>query len=209
MNTAAATAIPRAQYVKEVGLMSAGHGLTHWYPATFYVLMPVIGRELGLSYTEIASVVTSQAIAGAISNIPGGTINRLCGSGLEAIGEAARAIKAGEIDGAILALESNLEHLEHAKQFYDKFGMHTVVLARFIPVVRTFVPIIAGVVNMRYRTFLAFNVIGAITWAAGVTFLGYYLGERVPLVQEYFGPVIVVIVLATTLPLVWELRKKS
>ena len=101
------------------------------------------------------------------------------------------------------------EHLEHAKQFYDKFGMHTVVLARFIPVVRTFVPIIAGVVNMRYRTFLAFNVIGAITWAAGVTFLGYYLGERVPLVQEYFGPVIVVIVLATTLPLVWELRKKS
>ena len=58
----------------EVWVITIAHALTHWYPATFYVLMPVIGRELGLSYTEIASVVTSQAIAGAISNIPGGII---------------------------------------------------------------------------------------------------------------------------------------
>lgn len=58
----------------ELGLITVGHSLTHWYPATFYVLMPIIGKELGLSYTEIASVVTAQAIAGAISNIPGGII---------------------------------------------------------------------------------------------------------------------------------------
>lgn len=58
----------------EVWLISIGHSLTHWYPATFYVLAPVIGNELGLSYTQIASIVTAQAIAGALSNIPGGII---------------------------------------------------------------------------------------------------------------------------------------
>ncbi len=58
----------------EVWLISIGHSLTHWYPATFYVLAPVIGAELGLSYTQIASIVTAQAIAGAVSNIPGGII---------------------------------------------------------------------------------------------------------------------------------------
>ena len=58
----------------EVWLITIGHSLTHWYPATFYVLAPVIGRELGLTYTQIASIVTAQAIAGALSNIPGGII---------------------------------------------------------------------------------------------------------------------------------------
>jgi MFS family permease len=58
----------------EVWLITIGHSLTHWYPATFYVLMPVIGNELGLSYTQIASIITAQAISGALSNIPGGII---------------------------------------------------------------------------------------------------------------------------------------
>jgi MFS transporter, FSR family, fosmidomycin resistance protein len=58
----------------EVWVITVAHSLTHWYPATFYVLMPIIGRELGLSYTEIGSIITTQAIAGAISNIPGGII---------------------------------------------------------------------------------------------------------------------------------------
>lgn len=67
-------AIPRAQYVKEVGLISAGHALTHWYPATFYLLLPLIGKELGLSYTEIGFILTVQHVVGAIANLPGGMI---------------------------------------------------------------------------------------------------------------------------------------
>jgi FSR family fosmidomycin resistance protein-like MFS transporter len=67
-------AIPRAQYVKEVGLISAGHALTHWYPATFYLLLPLIGKELGLSYTEIGFILTVQHVIGAIANLPGGMI---------------------------------------------------------------------------------------------------------------------------------------
>ncbi len=72
--TAAAPAIPRAQYIKEVGLISVGHGLTHWYPATFYLLLPLIGKELGLTYTQIGFILTVQHVVGAIANLPGGAV---------------------------------------------------------------------------------------------------------------------------------------
>ena len=74
MNTTTVDAIPRAQYIKEVGLISAGHALTHWYPATFYLLLPLIGKELGLSYTEIGFILTVQHVVGAIANLPGGMV---------------------------------------------------------------------------------------------------------------------------------------
>jgi len=101
------------------------------------------------------------------------------------------------------------DYLERAKDFYDRHGVRTVVFARFIPIVRTFVPIVAGVVNMQYRSFLAYNVLGAFLWAAGVTFLGYYLGEKVPFVQTYLTPIIVVIIIVTCIPLLWEFRKRE
>jgi membrane-associated protein len=101
------------------------------------------------------------------------------------------------------------EHLERAKVFYDKHGMRTIILARFVPILRTFVPIIAGVVQMRYRSFLSYNVAGALTWAAGITFLGYYLGEKVPFVSHYFSAVVLGIIVVTTIPLLWELWKSS
>lgn len=72
MNTATASGAAAPQSFRAVWLISAGHGLTHWYTATFYLLLPLIGRELGLSYTEIGLIMTVQHLAGAISNIPGG-----------------------------------------------------------------------------------------------------------------------------------------
>ncbi len=101
------------------------------------------------------------------------------------------------------------EHLEIAKNFYDKHGVRAIILGRFVPVVRTFAPIVAGIVEMRYRTFVPFNIIGAFLWAAGVTALGYYLGARVPFVSHYITPIIIVIVVITTLPLLPELLKKN
>lgn len=99
------------------------------------------------------------------------------------------------------------EHLERAKDFYDKHGVLTIVLARFVPIVRTFVPIVAGVVHMRYRAFFWYNVLGATLWAAGVTFLGYFLGEKVPFVARYLTPIVLVIIVLSCVPLFWELRK--
>jgi membrane-associated protein len=101
------------------------------------------------------------------------------------------------------------EYLERAKVFYDKHGVRTIFLARFVPIVRTFVPIIAGIVGMRYRTFFTYNILGALAWAAGVTFLGYYLGEKVPFIQQYLTPIIVVIVVLSIIPLFWELKKSQ
>ncbi len=79
MNTAAATASAPPQSFKDVWLISAGHGLTHWYTATFYILLPLIGKEFGLSYTEIGLIMTVQHLAGAISNIPGGMVVDMVG----------------------------------------------------------------------------------------------------------------------------------
>ena len=73
MSTTAADALP-ARPFRDVWLISAGHGLTHWYPATFYILLPLIGKELGLSYTQIGFLMSAQHIAGALSNLPGGMI---------------------------------------------------------------------------------------------------------------------------------------
>lgn len=101
------------------------------------------------------------------------------------------------------------EHLEQAKNFYDKHGVRTIFFARFVPIVRTFVPIVAGVVGMRYRTFFTYNILGALGWAAGVTFLGYYLGEKVPFIQHYLTPIILVIIVASFIPFFWELKESD
>ena len=74
MNTASVSAGLFSRTTKDIWLLSAGHGLTHWYTATFYLLLPLIGKEFGLSYTEIGLIMTVQHLAGAISNIPGGMI---------------------------------------------------------------------------------------------------------------------------------------
>ena len=97
-------------------------------------------------------------------------------------------------------------YLEQAKDFYEKHGVLAVVLARFIPIVRTFAPIIAGIANMRYRTFLAYNITGGFLWAAGLTFIGFFLGERVPIIEHYLTPIILIIIIVSLLPIFWELR---
>ena len=68
-------------------------------------------------------------------------------------------------------------HVDKAQHFFDKHGAKTIVLARFVPIVRTFAPIVAGVGSMRYRTFVVYNVLGGLLWAVGITTLGYFLGE--------------------------------
>lgn len=99
------------------------------------------------------------------------------------------------------------KYLEQAKDFYDRHGVLAVILARFVPIVRTFAPIIAGIVRMRYRLFLSYNIVGGLLWAAGVTFLGYFLGSRIPGIATYITPIVIVIILVSLIPIIWELRK--
>jgi membrane-associated protein len=98
------------------------------------------------------------------------------------------------------------DHLARTQEFYDKFGARAVVYARFIPIIRTCTPFIAGVARMKYSRFLLFSLAGGIFWIAFMTTLGYKLGQ-VPLVQRNFEKVVVGIVLLSVVPVVVEARK--
>ncbi len=89
------------------------------------------------------------------------------------------------------------KYLYEAESLYDKHGGKIIVIARFMPIVRTFAPIVAGVGKMHYNTFLAYNVVGALLWAVGVTTAGYLLGEAA---EGYLMPLIVIIILVSVLP---------
>ena len=99
------------------------------------------------------------------------------------------------------------EYVERARAFFERHGSKTIVLARFVPIVRTFAPILAGVGEMQYRTFVTFNLLGGLLWAVGVTSLGYVLGETAPWVEDYLLPVIAVIIALSLIPVAVELLR--
>lgn len=99
------------------------------------------------------------------------------------------------------------EYVEKAQHFFERHGVKTIVLARFVPIVRTFAPIVAGVGTMKYRTFVTYNVIGGLLWAVGVTLLGYMLGELIPDIDAYLLPIIAVIIALSLIPIALEWRK--
>ena len=98
------------------------------------------------------------------------------------------------------------EHLKRTQEFYDRYGARAVVYARFVPIVRTCTPFIAGVARMRYSRFLLFSVFGGVFWIAFMTTLGYKLGQ-VPLVQRNFEKVVLGVVVLSLVPAVLEARK--
>lgn len=92
------------------------------------------------------------------------------------------------------------KHLDTAHEFYEKHGGKAIVLARFLPVVRTFVPIVAGMALMTYPKFLTFNVVGGIGWVVGLTVGGYFFGSIIPDVDRYLLPVVGLIIVISVLP---------
>ncbi|MFO0784515.1 MAG: VTT domain-containing protein [Phycisphaerales bacterium] len=95
------------------------------------------------------------------------------------------------------------EHLERTHAFFEKHGGRAIVLARFVPIVRTFAPFVAGIGSMRYTQFLAYNVLGAVLWVGLLMGAGYWLGG-LDWVQRHFEKVVIGIVVVSLLPLVWE-----
>ncbi|MGC8724419.1 MAG: DedA family protein [Acidobacteriota bacterium] len=101
----------------------------------------------------------------------------------------------------------NPEHLLRAQRFYEKYGGKTIVLARFIPIIRTFAPVVAGVGRMHYRRFLSFNVFGGIGWIVAMSSAGYFLG-RLPGVDRYLHLIIVLVIVISIVPGVVEVLKE-
>ena len=100
----------------------------------------------------------------------------------------------------------NPEHLKRAQEFYDRYGGRAVIYARFVPIVRTCTPFIAGVGRMRYSRFLLFSICGGVFWIAFMTTLGYKLGQ-VPLVQKHFEKVVLGVIVLSLVPALLEARK--
>jgi membrane-associated protein len=103
------------------------------------------------------------------------------------------------------------ENVEKAHDFFEHHGPKSIILARFVPIVRTFTPIIAGVSRMNYRSFFVFNLVGGTMWGAGVTVLGYFLGQ-IAFIRDNVDAIFVVIVLVSVIPIAFEFlrsRRKS
>jgi membrane-associated protein len=98
-------------------------------------------------------------------------------------------------------------HVTRAKHFYDKHGKKTIILARFVPIIRTFGPIVAGVSDMVFGDFVIFSAIGAVLWAVGVPIAGFYLGRMIPDIDKYLLPVIGLVIFLSILPAIIEVFK--
>jgi len=98
------------------------------------------------------------------------------------------------------------QHLDKTHAFYEKHGPKTIILARFVPIVRTFAPFVAGVGSMSYRTFIVFSITGALLWVVGITLAGYFLGD-IPVVKNNFEKVVIGIVLLSVMPILFQVAK--
>ncbi len=99
------------------------------------------------------------------------------------------------------------DHLVKTEKFYDKHGGKTIILARFMPVIRAFAPVVAGIGSMNYSTFLFYNLFGGFLWAIGLTLAGYYLGSLIPDVDKYLLPIVGFIILASISPAIIHVLK--
>jgi len=99
------------------------------------------------------------------------------------------------------------KYVADAEHFYEKHGKKTIILARFIPIIRTFVPIVAGIGNMKYSTFLSYNIIGGALWSLGLTLFGFFLGKTIPNADKYLLPIIILIIVVSFVPPVLHLMK--
>jgi membrane-associated protein len=101
------------------------------------------------------------------------------------------------------------KYLRQAESFFEKHGGKAIILARFMPIVRTFIPVIAGVSAMPYRRFFTYNIVGGFVWAVGVTVAGYFLGNTIPGVDKYLFPIILVIIVVSVAPSVIHIWREN
>jgi membrane-associated protein len=175
------------------------------------ILLVVVFCETGLVVTPFLPGDSLLFTVGALCARPGSpldvtySIGLLMAAGI--LGDAANYSIGLKVGPKVFTRESsrllNKKHLLRAQAFYDKYGGKTIFLARFIPIIRTFAPFVAGVGKMRYRRFAMFNVTGAATWVTGLCLLGYWFGNLAG-VKRHFQYVILAIVILSIMPAVIE-----
>jgi membrane-associated protein len=101
------------------------------------------------------------------------------------------------------------KYIEVTRSFYARHGGKALILGRFLPIIRTFVPILAGVIQVDMKRFLLYNVIGAVLWVSSLTFTGYYLGQRFPFVKQYLGWIVIGLIIITLIPVIQTYVKEK
>jgi len=106
------------------------------------------------------------------------------------------------------SLVFNPRHVERTRRFYERHGSKTIVIARFVPIVRTFAPVVAGVGQMQYRRFLLYNILGGVGWVLSTTWAGYLLGRAIPNVDRYMHLIVIIVIILSVIPIGVEILKE-
>jgi membrane-associated protein len=178
---------------------------------TYAVLFLIIFAETGLIVTPFLPGDSLLFATGTFCAKPETGLNVHLMAGLlfvaAVLGDTVNYWVGTRIGPAVFKREDSVflrkKHLERAHAFFEKYGGRAIILARFVPIVRTFVPFVAGVGQMTYVRFIAYNIIGGFAWIYAFIYAGYWFGSR-PFVQKNFKLVIVAIIILSVLPIVWE-----
>jgi membrane-associated protein len=180
-------------------------------PWLYVLLFTIVFCETGLVVTPFLPGDSLLFAAGALCSVPDSGLNVWLMAILlivaAVLGDAVNYAVGAYMGPKVFSREDsrwlNKRHLQRTHEFYEKYGGKTIILARFVPIVRTFAPFIAGVGSMTYAKFFSYNVIGALAWVLSLLLAGYYFGQ-IPAIQRNFHVVIVVIIVISVLPIVFE-----
>ncbi len=178
---------------------------------TYLVLFLIIFAETGFVITPFLPGDSLLFAAGAICALPEAGLNvhlmALLLFVAAVIGDTVNYAIGHRIGPKVFSREDSIflrkKHLERAHAFFEKYGGRAIILARFVPIVRTFVPFVAGVGSMSYKRFIAYNVIGGFIWIYAFLYLGFFFGNM-PAVKKNFGLVIIAIIILSILPMAFE-----
>ena len=187
--------------------------LTQTYGLWIYaILFLIVFCETGLVVTPFLPGDSLLFAAGAVAALGGMNVHIAAALLLAAavIGDAVN-FAIGKYFGEKLFAKPDSrvfkrEYLDKTHAFYEKYGGKTIILARFVPIVRTFAPFVAGMGNMHYGRFIRYNIIGALMWVGLLTYAGYFFGE-LPVVKNNFGLVVIGILVVSVLPMAVEIAK--
>jgi membrane-associated protein len=186
--------------------------LAEYQSGTYLILFAIVFLETGVVVTPFLPGDSLLFAAGALCSAGGldlGTLMILLFSAA-VLGDAANYSIGKVLGDKVFEYDSwvfKKKYLDRTQAFYQRYGGKTIIIARFVPIVRTFAPFLAGVGHMSYRRFLAYNLIGAALWVGSLTSVGYIFAEN-PFVKKNFSLVILAIIIISVLPAVFEIARE-
>ena len=180
------------------------------YPALFAIVFVETGLLVGF-FLPGDSLLISAGLVAAVGALNIWWLNVIL-IAAAIIGDSVGYAIGRRIGPALFTREKSLlfdpKHVERTRRFYERHGAKTIVIARFVPIVRTFAPVVAGVGQMEYRRFLTYNVLGGVGWVVSMTWAGYLLGQAIPNIRDHMPKVVMIVIVLSVMPIVVELWRE-